>query len=321
MTPDIAERRRCPWGVTHKEEATMKRQFVTWVNRHQLMTYFILAYAISWLFVSPLVAAGLHLITPVVPDAWHALGALGPISSAFIVTALVAGRRGIRQILASMGRWRVGIGWLLAAVLSPFLLLIGSAILLRLLGQPWPDVGQIAMKFGDGSWLFGAFLAAIVYGLGEEPGWRGFALPRLQQRCNALAAAAIVALFWALWHSAYFTYRYHLGAMEVVFFFLGVLAGSIWLTSLYNGTEGSLLMVILWHVAWNTVNVIAAVASGTLVAMLTVEVIVAAVVIVVVWKPARLAPTSAHRLEDAVSEPPDTREDMEQHQPATPVRV
>ena len=289
------------------KEASMNGNVVAWVKRHQLMAYFILAYALSWLFVSPLVAAGLHLITPIVPDAWHAFGALGPIVAAFVVTALVAGRRGVRQLLASMGQWRVGLGWWFAAALSPFILFIGSAALLRLVGQPWPDLGLLAAKFGDSAWLFGAFFAAIVYGPGEEPGWRGFALPRLQKRWNALAAAAILAVFWALWHSAYFTYRYHLGLMDVVFFFLGVFAGSIWLTSLYNGTRGSLLMVILWHVAWNAVNAMAAVVSGTLVAMLTMEVIVAAVVIVVVWKPSTLAP--AHKQPpETPSETPGARE-------------
>lgn len=293
--------------VIQAEEATMNGHVVAWVKRHQLMAYFILAYAISWLFVSPLVAAGVHLITPIVPDAWHAFGAFGPVVAAFVVTALVAGRRGVRQLLVSMGQWRVGIGWWLAAALSPFILFFGSAALLRLLGQPWPDLGLLATKFGDSAWLFGAFFAAVVYGLGEEPGWRGFALPRLQKRWNALAAATILAAFWALWHSAFFTYRYHLGFMDAVFFFLGVFAGSIWLTSLYNGARGSLLMVILWHVAWNAVNALAAVVSGTLMAMMTMEVIVAAVVIVAVWKPTTLAPAPKHRLETP-SETPGARE-------------
>jgi uncharacterized protein len=266
--------------------------WVAWVRRHQLIAYVVLACTISWILVAPLVAAGLGLAAPRVPDAWHALGALGPVVSAVVITALVAGRRGLRQLLTDAGRWRVGIGWWLAAGLSPFMLFAISAALLRLLGQPWPDFGLLAARFGDASWLSGALIASLVYGIGEEPGWRGFMLPRLQRRWNALAAASIVAVFWALWHAAYFTYRYHLGYLDALFFFLGVFAGSIWLTCLYNGGRGSLLPVMLWHVAWNAVNVIAAVAAPQLAPWLTVEVIIAAVIIVFVWKPDTLAPTT-----------------------------
>lgn len=268
----------------------MSTSLGAWIQRHQLAAYFILAYLITWLGVSPLVAAGLGLISPSVPDAWHAIGALGPIVAAFAVTALVSGRRGVGHLLRSMARLRVGIWWWLAAALSPFALFIGSALLLRLFGQPWPDLGLLARTFGDSNWLFGAFFAAIVYGLGEEPGWRGFALPRLQRRRNALAASAILTIFWVLWHIPFFAYRYHLGAVDFVFFVLGIFAGAIWLTCLYNATGGSVLMVILWHIAWNAVNLFAAVVSGPLVAMLTMEVIVAAVVIVAIWKPATLSP-------------------------------
>ncbi len=274
--------------------------FSGWVKRHQITAYFFLAYAISWLLVSPLIASGLHLTTLRFPTSWHAFGALGPVLSAFCITALAAGRHGIRRWAASIGRWRVGIGWFLTAVFSPIVLFVLTAVALRLAGAPWPDFGLLASKFSDSTWLLGVFVASLVYGLGEEPGWRGFALPRLQQRWNALAASAILALFWALWHSAFFTYRYHLGVVDVFFFVLGVFAGSIWLTCLYNSTSGSVLMVILWHTTWNMVNAIAAVVSAQIVALLTVEVIVAAAIIVVVWKPTHLSPISKHTLQQEV---------------------
>lgn len=272
----------------------MNAVLLAWVKRHEVIAYSILAYVVSWVLVAPLVTDGLGLTSWHISTLWHALGALGPLVAAFVVTTLVSGRAGVRQLVASMGRWRVGVGWVLVAVLSPFGMFALAAVMLRLVGQPWPDLSLLANQFGNPTWLFGAFLAAAVYGLGEEPGWRGFALPRLQRRHSALVASLVVGGIWAAWHIPFFAYRYQLGGVDLLFFVLGVLAGSIWLTSLYNSTGGSVLMVMLWHVTWNMANAMAAAVSGGIVALLTVQVIVAAVVIPLVWKPASLSPATKY---------------------------
>jgi uncharacterized protein len=272
----------------------MNTVLLAWVRRHNVIAYCLLAYAITWILVVPLVTDGLGLTTWHAPAVWHALGALGPMVAAFVVTALIAGRTGVRQLVASMSRWRVGVGWVLVAILSPFGMFALAAIVLRLVGQPWPDLSLLARQFGNTTWLLGAFLAAAVYGLGEEPGWRGFALPRLQRRHGALVASLLVGGIWAAWHIPFFAYRYHLGGIDLFFFVLGVLAGSIWLTGLYNSTGGSVLMVMLWHVTWNMANAMAAAVSGGIVVLLTVQVIITAVVILLIWKPANLSPATKY---------------------------
>lgn len=161
---------------------------------------------------------------------------------------------------------------------------------LALFGQPWPDFGQMAARFGDTSWLLVWFLGSVVYGIGEEPGWRGFALPRLQSRRSALAASAILAVAWGFWHAPFFFYRFQFGFGEVIGFFLGLLAGSIWLTCLYNATDGSVFATMSWHVTWNMVNILAILVSTTLLSVLSVEVMIAAVAVVIIWKPAQLSP-------------------------------
>ena len=267
---------------------------IGWIRRRQLAAYFIGAYAVTWILVSPLVTAALGWTGATVPASWHALGALGPITSAFVVTAIVGGRRGLAQLLRGMGRWRIGFGWAAIAVFSPFALFLLSAAILTLFGQPWPDFGGIAAKFTDFSWLSVWFLGSAIYGLGEEPGWRGFALPRLQRRWSALVASVILAIFWGLWHAPFFFYRFQFGSGEVVGFFLGLLAGAIWLTCLYNATGGSILATMSWHITWNMATILAMLVSSTLVSMLSAEVMIAAVVIVFVWKPGSLAPHEKH---------------------------
>jgi CAAX protease family protein len=265
---------------------------VAWAKRHPLAAYFLLACAITWVVALPLVSDGLRLTHWRIPAGWHALGAVGPITAAVIMTAVVGGREGLRRLAARMGQWRVGWRWALIAMLSPFAMFALTVVMLRLVGLSWPDWSLLGRYFGESSWLLGALLAAAVYGVGEEPGWRGFALPYLQRSWSPLPAALAVGGLWALWHLPFFTYRYHLGGIDLVFFVLGILAGSIWLTYLYNATGGSVLMVMGWHTSWNVVNVAAAVLSGPLVASLTVEVIVAALVIALVWKLSHRAPGS-----------------------------
>jgi membrane protease YdiL (CAAX protease family) len=93
--------------------------------------------------------------------------------------------------------------------------------------------------------------------LGEEPGWRGFALPRLQQGRSALSAALILGLIWAVWHAPLFTTEEDsrwLPWAIVLPWAIGVVSASILLAWLYNHTNGSTMIPIVMHAANNTVT-------------------------------------------------------------------
>ncbi|MDQ3913299.1 MAG: CPBP family intramembrane metalloprotease [Actinomycetota bacterium] len=258
------------------------------IKRHPLIAFFALAYVISWILVSPLVLEGLGLTGNLVPPSWHAFGALGPILSAFIVAGATEGRAGVRELLASLRRWRVGRTWFLLAVFSPFLLFVVAAGIVVAFGSPVNSIVVIGpAQLTSLGWIVG-----IVYGIGEEPGWRGFALPRLQRGRSALRATLILAVFWFLWHTPYFFYRYELG-LGLVGLFFGILAGAIWLTCLYNSTDGSTAMTVLWHTTFNLVNLPKVVSSDVLAAM-SVLVMVAAVAVVLVFGPRTLSAKGKH---------------------------
>jgi len=142
----------------------------------------------------------------------------------------------------------------------------------------------------DAVWWLGGLAAALAYGVGEETGWRGFLLPRLQSRRSALAATALLTLAWAAWHVPMFAYRFDFGVVEVVGFFVGLFAGAVWLTALYPGSGGSVFVVAAWHATWNAVNILALPVSMVVVATMSTLVMVAAVLVVAVWGPRRLAP-------------------------------
>lgn len=157
--------------------------------------YFLLAYLISWCAWAPLALQGQGMASGV--PAWlHLAGAYGPFLAAFIVTAWTAGHTGVRELLGRLTRWRIGGDWLLIAALSLVAVFGAVALALRLVTGTWQTAsgfGQVAELPGLG-WLAGWLAWILTFGLGEETGWRGFALPRLQAHHSARDASLILGL-------------------------------------------------------------------------------------------------------------------------------
>jgi membrane protease YdiL (CAAX protease family) len=269
----------------------------SFVERYTLAAYFVLALGITWLLASPMIASAQGLLKTPVPFALHYVTGYGPLAAAFIVTALSEGTGGVRALWQRLFHWRVGWAWVLIAAFSPVALFAVAAVIVRLLGEPWPDLrllGQINYlpNLGLGAWL----LWILTSGFGEETGWRGFALPRLQKQHSALTATLILTAFWVLWHVPFFlyldTYR-QLGFAMFPIFALSVLSGAVIFTWLYNSTGGSILMAVLWHGALNFVTASKA-GEGTIAVIMSVAIMVWAVLVIVVYKPANLAHRQRH---------------------------
>jgi membrane protease YdiL (CAAX protease family) len=126
-------------------------------------------------------------------------------------------------------------------------------------------------------------LVLLLNGFGEEAGWRGYLLDRLQRRFDPLPATLIVSLVWAVWHAPFFfilsTYA-GFNAMTLVMFPLGLTSGAIVLTWLYNHTGGSILAVAVWHTLYN-LAVATGGATDLIQGIVTAMIMVAAAVLVV----------------------------------------
>lgn len=226
------------------------------LRRHPLFAFFALACGLSWFLWAPiwLPTIGVEGL-PVLP--FHqALGALGPLAAAFVVCGVESGRRGTSDLLRRMVLWRGRWPWLLVSLLGPFLMFGLALLLARGLGGAWPSSRDdgIAREL---PWLSmpGAFLFNLIsYGLGEETGWRGFALPRLQRRHSALVATLLLTLGWALWHWPLLLPRPGrpgIDALSGLGWFSSLLVGALLLTWLTNEAGGSILVVALFHAGIN----------------------------------------------------------------------
>jgi len=154
----------------------MTLQPIDWIKKHSLAAYFLLAFLITWILISPLVLSSLHLLDSEISEHWHSLGALGPIGAALIVTAIAGGKAGVSEFLNRLTRWKVGAGWIFVSIFSPFIMFLLSVLIVQMLGTSPINFGKLASgEYATFAWLGGLLLPAVAYGIGEEAGWRGFA--------------------------------------------------------------------------------------------------------------------------------------------------
>ena len=211
--------------------------------------YFVLAFAFTWSFwwLAVLEARG---VIPPLPVPALFLGAFGPMVAAVAMTALEGGRAGLSSLLGRVTRWRVAPFWYGVALLGPIALqLAAMALHVALGGQP-PDPSAMVAAL-PGVLVVTAYMLVQV-GIGEEVGWRGYALPRLQSGYGALVSGVILGAIWALWHLPVFfnpATGYSITPFWVFLVFL--VPVSVLITWVFNGTGGSVLMVMILHAVLN----------------------------------------------------------------------
>ncbi len=216
-------------------------------RRRPAASFFLLSFAFSWAIWVPMALRG---------EGSHLPGLLGPLAGALTATWLADGRTGLADLAKRMIRWRAPAWRFLLVVLSPFLLLAVAWPLAAAVQGGWPDLGGLQRMDGwpDAGWLGLFALMVLVVGFGEETGWRGFAIHRLEPRHGPLVATLVVTLFWALWHAPVFFFVENfreLGPGATVGWVVGLVAGSAVLTWIYLYTSRSVLAVAVWHGAFN----------------------------------------------------------------------
>ncbi len=203
------------------------------MRKHPLIAFFVLAYLLTWwiypvLKISPLLGI---------------FGLFGPALAAMIMAAVTGGKTGLKALLSRAVRWRVGVPWYVIALGLPTVLSLLTAALAYLFGASKVlQVGALS--------IFDVVLFILV--VGEELGWRGYALPLLLEKRSPVTASLILGVLWGLWHLPTFlvpgTPQY---GLPLTAFVLLTIEYSILMTWVFLHTLGSVLIATLFHGAIN----------------------------------------------------------------------
>ncbi len=229
------------------------------MRRHPLLSFFLLANLMSWLAWLPYILSqnGLGIWSfrfPGGPGASQLLGVLpgaylGPIASALLVTAVADGRPGLRRWLGRMWRWRVRWHWYAITLLGVPVAMLASGYVYSGGRISAPSMLVVAV------YVPGLLVQMVTTGLAEEPGWRDFALPRLQRRFGPLAGSMVLGPLWAAWHLPLFLTEWggwpDADWTRPVAFVVFCLAFNIVMTWVFNSTGESLPLAMLLHVSVN----------------------------------------------------------------------
>jgi membrane protease YdiL (CAAX protease family) len=208
------------------------------IGAHQLLTFFALTFVFSWY----------PWIIAIARGQTSGPNPLGPLLAALIVAGIANGWPGVRDLLGRMVRARIGLRWYAVIFGLPVVMCAGAVAIMAAFGKTPALPGSASWRELPERFIF----ILLFIGLGEEPGWRGFALPRLQKRHSPLIASLILAPVWALWHLPLMGNEFP--AAIIPAFLISLLGGTLIQTWLFNRTKGSVFAQILFHAAVNTVG-------------------------------------------------------------------
>jgi len=225
------------------------------LQRHSLVIGIGLMFLLTW----PIDLANSGIIQVELPFLVYIFLGWGFVIAAVIMTGITLGLHGVIDLLKRYLIWRVALKWYLVAFfLSPIFMWISIHLNAAFTHVP-PDFNTAVVYqiFGGGVQLPIIVLPFFLFEMlsnGEEIGWRGYVLPRLQTKFNALASSLILGIVWGFWHLP--KYLSDWDAVSFFWFMAHILAISILMTWLYNNTQGSLLLVAIFHAASNTAGVL-----------------------------------------------------------------
>jgi membrane protease YdiL (CAAX protease family) len=271
----------------------MIAKLVVWLKQHSLLAGFILMFLFTWPIDLGAAAQSRGWLDLDILSTLALLVGYGFVAAALVMTGITAGKAGLIALLRRFLIWRVGLGWYVVVLLGPAALsLIASGFQFQWGSSP-PDFANVYARqiFGSEAslWIFVLpFLLSQLLMNGEEIFMRGYALPRLQARYNALVASLVLGVIWTAWHLPKFlTAGSNQSDARIWLGLLHWLALAILFTWIYNSTRGSLLLVTLFHAAVNTAAIFLPDLDFEITGMVVYW--LAAIIVILVAGPATLA--------------------------------
>jgi uncharacterized protein len=229
------------------------------LKRHPLIVFFVLAFVFPWLIWGTTIGEAQGVLNFHIPQSlafW-----IGLNLATYITAIVTGGLPAIKDIVSRIVRWRVNPIWYVAALLLTGVLGIVSIGIHLVLG----GTNQIGVMLAPGNLLPSLLFQVFFFLLTEETAWRGFALPRLQVKYNALAASLILGILWGFWHlPLVFIAGSFQSTVPFTGFILSAVATSILMTWLFNNSRGSVLVAAVFHGATDATIAFLSVMSGDL---------------------------------------------------------
>ena len=223
---------------------------MTLIKQHPLASFVTITLAISWIIWSPLIVLGQN-ISPVARLILIIIGGFGPFLSAIIVTLIADGRNGFREWRKRIFKFRIGAKFYILAFLYPLILAALAYGLYLLMGGVPADFASVPPWY---LYLVGLVFVFFLGGGQEEPGWRGFALPKLLSKYSPFIASIIIGVIWTIWHiPLFFVAGSSQAGLPFEWYLPNVIATAIVFTLLYLKTSGSVLPAMVLHAGLNSV--------------------------------------------------------------------
>ncbi len=222
----------------------------SYAKRFHISLFFLLCLIISWAIWIPQAIA--KLSNPQAPIAGgsplNILAVWAPALSAILLARVMEGKAGLQALFHPIRRWRVGIQWYLFILLYPAAIWFLACAIDAVFGRSFEFTIPILTYFPpeQAYMVVVALVFAFPNTLGEELGWRGFALPRLQAKYNALVSSIMLGFFWAVWHIPMWIANDIMG-LDLLRSVVTTTTYAIIFTWVYNNTGGSLLLAWLFH--------------------------------------------------------------------------
>ncbi len=233
------------------------------INKHPVALFFILALLISWVLWIPLLYGRFALgWSSWEGNSWSnprtmlgLLGSMGPALAAVIVSFSLNGKQGVCDLIKKMAIWKVGWKWWLLAMYAWWLIATLLAGTLGLVPTEKAGLQFVIALINIPAMIFLLQMPLLIGMVGEELGWRGFALPRLLNKQGPILASLVIALPWIVWHAPLMVFQDWMGNTPLLQFLLKytllIIPLSLIFTWVFKNTQGSVLLVILFHKAFN----------------------------------------------------------------------
>jgi membrane protease YdiL (CAAX protease family) len=231
------------------------------IKRHQVLTYYILVFIISWGGILILIGGPGNIPGTKEQAEKLFIPALlvmfsGPFVSGILMNFLVDGKEGLRKLLLRLLQWRVKARWYAVAVLTGPFLVATVLFTLSIFDKAFLP-GIVTTNDKIGSLIFGIGWGLVGGGLLEETGWTGFAVPKLRRRYSILSTGLVVGILWGIWHFmiAFWASNY-LGGVDswimfvagfLAFYLLALPAYRVLLVWVFDCTGGNLPVIMLMH--------------------------------------------------------------------------